>query len=127
MCGMLAGADMTRRLFFVIDSMVLTTNAIGTDQMKDDAKRRWWQAQMIEELNRLVVDLKHRWGRHDNCNTCHPGKRDQRCTVQRKKEGEKKRKKSDRSSKAHKVQVGTASLTWWNLKILHNWFGPCRM
>ena len=39
MCGMLAGADMTRRLFFVIDSMVLMTNAIGTDQMKDDAKR----------------------------------------------------------------------------------------
>ena len=40
MCGMLAGADMARRLFFVIDSMVLTTNTIGTDQMKDDAKRR---------------------------------------------------------------------------------------
>ena len=38
----------------------------------------------------------------------HSGKRDQRCTVQRKKEGEKKRKKSDRSSKAHKVQVDTS-------------------
>ena len=45
---------MTRRLFLVIDSMALTTNAVGTDQMKDDAKRRWWQVQMIEELNRLV-------------------------------------------------------------------------
>ena len=69
MCGMLAGADMTRRLFLVIDSMALMTNAIGTDQMKDDAKRRWWQVQMIEELNRLAVDLKHRRGRHDNYNT----------------------------------------------------------
>ena len=105
---MLAGADMARRLFFVIDSMVLTTNAIWTDQMKDDAKRRWWQAQMIEELNRLAVDPKHRRSRHDNYNTGHPGKRDQRCTVQRKKEWEKKRKKSDRSSKAHKVQVDTS-------------------
>ena len=38
----------------------------------------------------------------------HPGKRDQRCTVQRKKEGEKKRKKSDRSSKVHKVQADTS-------------------
>ena len=36
---MLIGADMARRLFFVIDSMVLMTNVIGTDQMKDDAKR----------------------------------------------------------------------------------------
>ena len=69
MCGMLVGADMTRRLFLVIDSMALMTNAIGTDQMKDDAKRRWWQVQMIEELNRLAVDLKHRRGRHDNYNT----------------------------------------------------------
>ena len=66
MCGMLVGADMTRKLFLVIDLMVLMTNAIGTDQMKDDAKRRWWQVQMIEELNRLVVDLKHRRGRHGN-------------------------------------------------------------
>ena len=39
MCGMLAGADMARRLFFVIDSMVLMTNAIGTDQMKDEDDR----------------------------------------------------------------------------------------
>ena len=37
----------------------------------------------------------------------HPGKKDQRCTVQRKKEGEKKKKKSYRSPKAHKVQVDT--------------------
>ena len=66
MCGMLVGADMARRLFLVIDLMVLLTNAIGTDQMKDDAKRRWWQVQMIEELNRLAVDLKHRRGRHGN-------------------------------------------------------------
>ena len=39
MCGMLARADMTRRLFFVIDSMVLMTNTNMADQLKDDAKR----------------------------------------------------------------------------------------
>ena len=92
MCGMLVGADMTRRLFLVIDSMVLMTNAIGTDQMKDDAKRRWWQVQMIEELNRLAVDLKHRRAGMVTMMLSHSGKKDQKCTVQRKKEGGGKEK-----------------------------------
>ena len=88
MCGMLVGADMTRRLFLVIDSMALMTNAIGTDQMKDDAKRRWWQVQMIEELNRLAVDLKHRRAGMVTMMLSHFCKKDQKCTVQRKKEEE---------------------------------------
>ena len=111
MCGMLVGADMTRRLFLVIDSMALMTNAIGTDQMKDGAKRRWWQVQMIEELNRLAVDLKHRRGRHDNYNTQPFRQKGSKMYSAKKKRGGGgggKKKKSDVSSKVHKVQVGTA-------------------
>ena len=39
MCGMLAGADMTRGLFLVIGLMMLMANTNMADQMKDDAKR----------------------------------------------------------------------------------------
>ena len=39
MCGVLAKADMTRRLFLVIGLMMLMANTNMTDQMKDDAKR----------------------------------------------------------------------------------------
>ncbi len=41
MCGVLAGADMTRRLFLVIDLMVFAANTNVADQTKDDVKR--WQ------------------------------------------------------------------------------------
>ena len=121
MCGMLVGADMTRRLFLVIDSMVLMTNAIGTDQMKDDAKRRWWQVQMIEELNRLAVDLKHRRAGMVTMMLSHSGKKDQKCTVQRKKEGggERKRRATYRQ-KYIKCKLTLPSLMWWNLKMSYN-------
>ena len=92
MCGMLAGADMARRLFFVIDSMVLMANAIGTDQMKDDAKRRWWQVQMIEELNRLAVDPKHRRGLHDSYNTQPSRQKGSKMYSAKKKRGGEKEK-----------------------------------
>ena len=61
---------------------------------------------MIEELNRLVVDLKHRRGRHDNYNTQSSQQKGSKMYSTKKKEEEKK--KSDRSSKAHKVQVDIA-------------------
>lgn len=63
---------------------------------------------MIEELNRLVVDLKHRRGRHDNYNTQSSQQKGSKMYSTKKKEEEKKKKKSDRSSKAHKVQVDIA-------------------
>ena len=65
---------------------------------------------MIEELNRLVVDLKHGRGRHDNYNTQPSRQKGSQMYSAKKKRGwlGGKKKKSDISSKIHKVQVGTA-------------------
>ena len=43
MCGVLGGANMTRRQFFVIDLMVFVANTNVADQTKGDAKRWYGQ------------------------------------------------------------------------------------
>ena len=62
------------------------------------------QGQTIEQLNRLIVDLKLRLGQHDNYNTPPSQQRESKMYSTKKKEEEEKEKKSGTSSKTRKGQ-----------------------
>ena len=72
-------------------------------ELKQMIEQQW---QMIEELNRLIVDLKLRLCQHDNYNTPSSQQRGSKMYSTKKKKEEEKKKKSDTSSKTRKDQKG---------------------
>ena len=77
---------------------------LRTSSLKQTIER---QAQVIEELNRLVYELKHRLGRHDNYNTLPSQQKGSKMYRHKeKKRRRRKEKEGRRSSKARKGQKG---------------------
>lgn len=63
------------------------------------------QAQVIEELNRLVSELKRRLGRHDNYNTPPSQQKGSKMySTKKKEEEEEKKKKGGGSSKTQRTK-----------------------
>ena len=76
---------------------------------------------MIEELNRLIVDLKHRRGRHGNYDA-QPflQKGSKMYSAKKKRGGGGRKRRATYRQKYIKCKLTLPSLMWWNLKMPHN-------